>query len=341
MAADISDQPGNMKALTRHSRPEWVALLKPFEKISRLKATWQLLNTLVPYIFLWYLMILMVQRGYAYAYILLLSIPAAALLVRAFILFHDCVHGSLFKSNGVNKLFGYILGVIVFTPFEDWRYCHLRHHASYANLDTRGFGDIWTMTKKEYEASTRTKQLQYRLYRNPFVLFGLGAIFIFLLSNRLPNMKIKRRENVSIIFTNLLLFGVFLGFGFIIGWKTYLMIQLPVLWLGWAAGIWLFYVQHQFPGGYWARTEEWDPIKAAMEGSSFYRLPAIMRWFSGNIGFHHIHHLNSKIPNYRLKKSYETIPELQTITPLTILKSIKCFKLKMWDEKENKMVGFF
>ena len=285
-------------------------------------------------------MIQLVNRGYSYVYVLLLSIPAAGFLVRIFILFHDCVHKSLFKSEGVNKLFGYIFGALVFTPFEDWRYCHLRHHANYADLDTRGFGDIWTMTKAEFESGSKLKQWQYRLYRNPFVMFGLGSVFMFVLSNRLPAFKIKRRENVSIIFTNLLIIGVFIGAAYMIGWKTYLMILIPVLWLAWAAGIWLFYVQHQFPGGYWARSSEWDPIRAAMEGSSFYRLPAVLRWFSGNIGYHHVHHLNSRIPNYQLKKCFDTIPELQTVTPLTFLHSLRCLKLKIWDEKGKKMVGF-
>lgn len=323
-----------------HIRPPWVSALGPFEQISRGKVAWQICNTLIPYVFLWYLMIMLIQREYSYGYILLLAIPAAGFLVRAFILFHDCVHDSLFKSKGINKLFGYIFGALVFTPFEDWRYCHLRHHAKYANLDTRGFGDIWTMTRKEFESSPKLKQFQYKLYRNPFVMFGLGAIFIFMLSSRLPTFKIKRRENVSIIFTNLLLIGLFLGAAYLIGWKTYLLIQIPVLWFAWAAGIWLFYVQHQFPGGYWARTGEWDPIKAALEGSSFYKLPAILRWFSGSIGYHHVHHLDSKIPNYQLKKCFDSVPELRTITPLTILKSLRCLTLKMWDENEKKMVGF-
>ncbi|RJQ83932.1 MAG: fatty acid desaturase [Desulfobacteraceae bacterium] len=320
--------------------PDWYAELAAFRNPSSRKAVWQLINTLVPYGCLWYLMIRSIQLDYPYALTLLLALPAGAFLVRIFILFHDCVHGSFFARQGANTFFGYLLGVLVFTSFEDWRFAHLRHHVTYANLDARGFGDIWTMTLAEYESSSRKKRLQYRLYRNPLVMIGLGALFTFFLANRLPKRKVRRKERVSVLFTNLLIVIVILAADRLFGWRTYLLIQLPVFWFAGAAGVWLFYVQHQFPGGYWARKGEWQPLRAAMQGSSFYQLPAVLRWFSSNIGYHHAHHLSPRIPNYRLKKCYDSVPALQTKAPLTIAKSLSCVGLNLWDEDRREMVAF-
>lgn len=320
--------------------PDWYPVLATFRKSDSLKATWQLLNTILPYFFLWYLMIRSIQLGYSYLITLIIALPAAAFLVRIFILFHDCVHGSYFRSKRANTLFGYFLGVLVFTAYEEWRFIHLRHHGTYANLDSRGFGDVWTMTLTEYQDSPKRKRLLYRLYRNPLVLIGLGALFNFLLHNRFPDLRVKRKERLSVFYTNLLILAVALLAARLIGWRTYLLIQLPVLWLAGGAGIWLFYVQHQFEGGYWARTGEWEPLRAAMEGSSFYKLPAVLRWFSGNIGYHHIHHLNPLIPNYYLKKCYDAVPALQAKEPLTIIKSLSCYRLKLWDEDLQKMISF-
>jgi len=319
--------------------PDWYPVLANYRNSDSRKAIWQLINTIVPYCGLWYLMVLSIQLGYSYTLTLILTLPAAAFLVRLFILFHDCVHGSFFSWQGANTIFGYFLGVLVFTPFEDWRFAHLRHHVTYANLDARGFGDIWTMTRTEYENVSKKKRLQYRLYRNPVVMMGLGALFMFLLRNRLPTRWVKRKERMSVLFTNLLIIIVILIADRFIGWRTFLLIQLPVLCFAGAAGIWLFYVQHQFPGGYWARKNQWQPLRAAMEGCSFYQLPAVLRWFSGNIGYHHVHHLSPRIPNYRLKKCYDAVPALQAKAPLTIVKSLSCIGLKMWDEERQKMIA--
>jgi len=320
--------------------PDWYLGLKAFRYSSGRKAAWQLVNTLVPYGFLWYLMVRSIQLNYSYLLTLTLALPASAFLVRIFILFHDCVHGSFFKWQRANTFFGYILGVSVFTAFEDWRFAHLHHHVTYANLDTRGFGDIWTMTLKEYVASSNRKRRQYRLYRHPAIMIGLGALFTFLLRNRLPTRKVKREERMSVLFTNLLIVAVILVADRYIGWRTYLLIQLPVFWLAGAAGVWLFYVQHQFPGVYWARKGEWKPLRAAMEGSSFYDLPVLLRWFSGNIGYHHVHHLSPRIPNYNLRRCYAGIPALMTKEPLTVSNSLKCTRLKLWDENRKEMVAF-
>lgn len=320
--------------------PDWYRELAAFRHSNSGKAAFQLINTLLPYGLLWYLMVRSIQLGYPYALTLLLALAAGCFLVRIFILFHDCVHGSFFRRQGLNTVFGYILGVLVFTSFEDWRYAHLRHHATYANLDARGFGDIWTMTLTEYENSSRIKRLQYRLYRNPIIMLGLGTMFFFFLANRLPTREVKRKQRLSVMYTNLLIFAVILIATWLFGWRTYLLIQLPVFCFAGAAGIWLFYVQHQFPGGYWARKGEWEPLRAAMEGSSFYKLPAVLRWFSGNIGYHHVHHLSPRIPNYHLKACYDALPALQAKAPLTILESLSCIRLNLWDEARQQMVAF-
>ena len=337
-----SDQAGSDEETKtpRRKWPEWYPKLAAFRNSDRRKSIWQLVNTLIPYACLWYLMIRSIQLDYPYALTLVLAMPAAALLVRIFILFHDCVHGSFLRSKRANTFFGYLLGILVFTPYEDWRYSHLRHHVTYANLDARGFGDIWTMTLAEYEDSPKRTRMVYRLYRNPVIMLGLGAVFTFLLSNRFPTRRVKRKERISVLITNLLIVAVFLIAAWTIGWQIYLLIQLPVIWLAGAAGIWLFYVQHQYEGVYWARKGRWDRMRAAMEGSSFYRLPAVIRWFSGNIGYHHVHHLSPRIPNYYLKKCYDAVDALQTKSPLTFFKSLSCFRLKMWDEEQQTMVAF-
>ena len=342
MAIHESDRVNSDEAKIKTGQiwPDWHQALKKFSDSNRLKAAWQLLSTIVPYFCIWYMMVRSIQLGYSYMWTLILALPAAAFLVRLFILFHDCVHNSFLKSKSGNTFFGYFLGVLAFTSFEDWRFTHLRHHGTYANLDSRGFGDIWTMTLKEYENSSTMKQIRYRLYRNLIVLVGLGAIFNFLLYNRIPDLRVKRKERMSVILTNLLILAVALVAAQIIGWRAYLLIQLPVLWLAGGAGIWLFYVQHQFEGGYWARKNDWEHLDAAMEGCSFYNLPTVLRWFSGNIGYHHVHHLNPMIANYNLKKCYDSVPELQAKEPLTIMKSLHCFRLKLWDEDLKIMVAF-
>ena len=196
------------------------------------------------------------------------------------------------------------------------------------------------MTLAEYERSRKRTQMLYKLYRTPVVLLGLGALFNFLLANRLPTRKVKRAERMSVLFTNLLLLGIVIGASHTMGFGTYFRIQLPVMWMAGAGGIWLFYVQHQFEGVYWARKQDWDPLRAAMEGSSFYALPAVLRWFSGSIGYHHVHHLGSRIPNYRLRACYQAIPALHAKTPLTIRRSLAGMRLKVWDEENRKLVGF-
>lgn len=323
-----------------YSWPAWRKRLKQFETRDSRKAVWQLADAFIPYFILWHLMIRSVQLGYPYALTLLMALPAAGLLVRIFILFHDCVHGSFFASKKTNTLLGYICGVLVFTPLEDWRFTHLKHHATFANLDSRGVGDVTTLTVAEYVKLPRLKRLQYRLYRNPLVFLGAGPLYYFLVRQRWPSRAVSKKARRSVLFTNILIAGVVLFAVRTIGLKPYLLIQLPILWLAGAGGIWLFFVQHQFEGVYWARKDDWDPLRAAMDGSSYYKLPAVLRWFSGSIGIHFVHHLASRIPNYNLKRCLDSIPELQAKAPLNFRKSLDSPGLKLWDEEREKLVGF-
>ena len=225
-----------------------------------------------------------------------------------------------------------------FTPLEDWRFSHFRHHETFANLDARGYGDITLMTVDEYLRASPAKRFQYRLYRNPLVMFGLGPLFHFMFRQRFPTRHTGRLEHRSVLVTDLGIVAVALILSSLMGWKAYLLIQSAVLWMAGAAGIWLFYVQHQFEGVYWARTAEWDPVRAAFLGASFYDLPAVLRWFSGNIGYHYVHHIDYGIPNYNLRSCYRAIPELRRKAPLTWRKSLRGVRLKLWDEEAHSLV---
>jgi omega-6 fatty acid desaturase (delta-12 desaturase) len=339
VVSEINSSRGNKKRPGR-VWPDWYPLLKAFRNSDPKRAAWQLTTALIPYFFLWYLMVQTIQRGYSYTLTLGLAVVAAGFMVRMFILFHDCVHGSFFVSRGANTLWGHLLGVLVFTSFEDWRFSHIRHHGTCANLDARGVGDIWTMTLKEYESAPPLVRLQYRIYRNPLVLMGAGSVLSFLVGNRFPTRGGGPRALRSVVLTDILILAVAGGACWVMGWKTYLMIQIPVLWMAAIGGIWLFYVQHQFKGNYWARQGEWTPLDAAMRGSSFYQLPAVLDWLSGSIGFHHIHHLSPRIPNYNLKRCYGAVPALQAKEPITMVKSLACLRVKLWDEEGRDMVAF-
>ncbi|WP_319542041.1 fatty acid desaturase [uncultured Pseudodesulfovibrio sp.] len=314
--------------------------LKPFAKPEPVRAVWQIVNTYLPYFGLWALLISLLQNGTSFFLLFPLLILAALLLVRIFIIFHDCAHGSFFASRRANVILGYISGFLTFTPFTYWQSNHLVHHGTYANLDQRGVGDLWTLTINEYKALSPTKRLAYRLYRNPLVFLGIGPGYSFLVTQRFLHTWEGRNEHFSAIITNIAIVTVVTLACLTIGFKIYLMIQLPIMLIAGAIGVWLFYVQHQFKGVYWARQDDWDPVKAAMDGSSYYKLPKILQWFTGNIGLHHVHHVLPRIPNYRLQESYDVTPEMQTIVPLTLLKSLGSLKLNLWDEDQRSLVSF-
>jgi acyl-lipid omega-6 desaturase (Delta-12 desaturase) len=316
----------------------WKELVAPYQRPVVRRSVWQLINTLVPYAVLWYLM----YRSLAVSYWLTLplAILAAGFLVRVFIIFHDCGHGSFFKSRKANDILGFIAGVLTFTPYRHWRWEHALHHATAGDLDHRGTGDVWTLTVREYLASSRWKRLAYRVARNPVVLFVLAPLFLFLVKHRFPSSQAGRRERRSVHLTNLAIAGLAAALSLVFGLKDYLLIQLTVMGVAGSAGIWLFYVQHQFDGVYWARHDEWDYTTVALQGSSFYRLPKILQWFTGNIGFHHIHHLRPGIPNYNLERCHRAVPLFQTVKPITLLSSLKSLTYRLWDEQRQRLVGY-
>jgi omega-6 fatty acid desaturase (delta-12 desaturase) len=334
----VSDE--SQAAKGRPARPAWQQEIARFAQADQRRAIWQLVNTMVPYAGLWLLMVYTIKAGIPYWVTLALAIPAAGLLVRIFIFFHDCGHGSFLPSARANTVVGYVCGVLTFTPYHDWRIAHARHHATAGNLDRRGTGDVWTMTVEEYQAASRWQRLAYRLFRNPLILLGVGPAVSFLILQRFPHKGAKKRERRSVLITNLALLVIVVIAALTIGLGTYLLVQVPIILVAGVLGLWLFYVQHQYEGVYWARQEAWDPIKAALEGSSYYKLPRLLRWFTGNIGLHHIHHLRPRIPNYHLQPCYDQVPAMQAVQPLTFGASLKSLRLNLWAEAQQKLVSF-
>jgi acyl-lipid omega-6 desaturase (Delta-12 desaturase) len=321
----------------RGARP-WRALVAPYQTPAVWRSVWQIVNTLVPYAFLWYLM----DRSLAVSYWLTLplAILAAGFLVRVFIIFHDCGHGSFFTSRKASALVGFITGVLTFTPYYHWRWQHAIHHGSAGDLDRRGLGDVWTWTVQEYLEASCWKRFAYRLARNPVVLFVLAPLLLFTVKHRFVSAQAPPRERRSVHWTNLAVLAMALTLGWAVGFKAYALIQLTVLGAAASAGLWLFYVQHQFEGVSWARHGEWDYTTAALRGSSFYKLPKVLQWFTGSIGFHHIHHLNPRIPNYNLAKCQQAVPLFQTVKPITFFASFKALTFRLWDEQRRKLVGY-
>lgn len=321
-------------------KPPWYRVTAKYAQPDPRIATWQLLSTLSLYVLLLALMVYTVNSGYPYWVTLVEAVAAAAVFVRIFIFFHDCTHGSFLHSPRWNTRIGYLCGILTFTAFYDWRRSHAGHHITVGDLDRRGLGDITTLTVEEYLAAPPLQRLCYRLYRNPVVMFGIGPSYYFLLRNRWPSKGSNKHDVHSVIITNLAILAIAGTATRVLGFKTYVMVQLPILILAATFGVWLFYIQHQFEGVYWARHKEWDPWRAALEGASYYRMPKILQWLSGNIGFHHVHHARPGIPNYRLQQCYDETPELQRVKPVTIRTSLKCPRLNLWDEEKRKLVSF-
>ena len=318
---------------------QWNKRLAPFKKSDARKATFQVLNTLIPFVGMWYLMLRSLEVSYWLT--LLLAIPTAGLSIRLFIFQHDCGHGSFYSSQRWNNFLGSLLGVITFTPYHYWRRTHAVHHATAGNLDRRELGDVDTLTVNEYLARGFWQRLRYRLYRSPFVLFVLGPAHIFVVKHRFPwdaPMSWKK-EWMSVWGCNLVYAGAMVLSYFTIGIDALLMVQLPITLIAGSIGVWLFYVQHQFEDTYWENQPHWDFAAAGLEGSSFYDLPAWLHWFTGNIGYHHLHHLSSRIPNYRLRDCVEHFPELQG-NRISLRQSLGCIHLRLWDEESRRLVGF-
>ncbi|TAM47828.1 MAG: fatty acid desaturase [Acidobacteria bacterium] len=316
----------------------WRQIVATYQHSDLKRSVWQIADSVVPYLALWYLAYRLLAVSYWLA--LPVTLLAAGFMVRVFIIFHDCGHGSFFRSDAANRAVGFITGILTLTPYDDWREEHAKHHATAGDLDRRGFGDVWTMTVREYREAPFWQRTGYRLYRSPLIFLGVAPLYLFLVRHRLTRAGSSRRARRSVHATNLALLAIFAALFATAGVKATLLVELPLLAAAGAAGIWLFYVQHQFEHVYWARRGERDFVAAAMEGSSLYALPRVLQWFSGNIGFHHIHHLAPRIPNYRLPKAYREQPLLQRVDRLTLLASLRSLRLRLYDEDAGRLVAF-
>lgn len=326
--------------MQRPAKPEWYQRVRAYSGSSFRTGLLQVVSTLFAYAGLWTAIILSVQHGLSLWVPAMVIVPTSFVLVRIFVLFHDCCHGSLFPGRKLNVVAGHITGVLAFTPYEAWRRSHLRHHATNAQLDHRGTGDVWTMTVREYRDSPPALRLRYRFFRSPFVMFLLGPIYIFFLKNRFLGCRSTRQTRRSTIITNLGLAAVFAGGAALAGFVPFLLLHLAAMYVAAVIGIWLFYVQHQFVPGYWAHDEDWTEVDAAIRGSSFYAIPSFFQWLFANIGIHHIHHLLPRIPNYRLSACYRDNPEVQVSTPLSLRDSLLSLNMKLWDESRKEYVSF-
>lgn len=318
----------------------WQTALKPFKQSHRLKSLWQVANSLLPFCGLWYLMYL--SLSWSYWLTLLLALPTAGLLVRLFIIQHDCGHHAFLRSRRANDALGVFCSLFTLTPYRLWQRSHSRHHASSGDLSHRGHGDVWVLTVGEYLSRSFWGRLQYRIYRHPLFLFVLGPSLLFVFRQRvtLGVPSNWRRERRSVHITNLGLLAIVLAASCTVGLAQFLLVHGPIVILAASLGSWLFFIQHQYEHAYWEPHERWDFARAAFEGSSYYRLPRILQWFTGNIGFHHIHHLESRIPNYNLAPCYAAVPELRQATTLGLRDSLRCSRLKLWDEELQRMVPF-
>ncbi len=304
------------------------------------RSAWQLLSSVVLFGAFWTLAWL--SLGHAYWLTLVLSVPTAGLLVRLFILQHDCGHGSFFRAKWLNDAVGCMLGVLVLTPYAYWRRQHALHHATSGDLDRRGMGDVHIATVAEYVNLPPLSQLWYRIYRNPVFFFGIAPVVYFAVLQRFTTgvPRSWNKERLSVHGTNLALLGCLIAAVWFIGLRPFLLVQLPVIVVASSIGAWLFYIQHNFEATYWQRHDRWDFATAGASGSSHYDLPKILQWFTANIGFHHIHHLDSRIPNYRLQECYDEHAEFRGANRLTLRQSLSCISLKLWDEEQGRMVGF-
>lgn len=327
-----ADAPSDLRGLARH--------VATFRKPSNAQGAFELAVSAVPLVLLWLLMLLALD--YHYGLTLLLSVPAAGFLLRLFLIQHDCGHGAFFKGRRANDWVGRCIGVVTLSPYDLWRRGHATHHAGTGNLDRRGIGDVDTLTVGEFSELTFWGRVRYRLYRNPAVMFGLGPIWLFFLRYRLPlgHMREGWRPWLSAMGTNGAILLAAAALIYLVGLKAFLLIQLPITVIAATVGVWLFYVQHQFEHTHWCDGKEWTFHEAALLGSSHYALPGVLRWFTANIGMHHVHHLCSTIPFYRLPAVLRSRPELAAINRLTVRQSIASVKLVLWDEASRRLVSF-
>ena len=322
-------------------RPEgafWRETLAPYARPRLSRSLLDLATSVVPYLALCVAMYF--ALGVSYLLVLALAIPASGFLVRTFILFHDCSHGSFLASRRANLWLGTVLGLLVYSPFLRWRHDHAIHHATSGDLERRGGGDVRTLTVTEYLALSARARMGYRLFRNPLVMFGIGPIVALLVGPRIVARSARPRMRRSVIGTNIALAVIVASLCWLVGWREYLLVQVPTLLLAGSAGIWLFYVQHQFEDAYWETGESWSYADAALRGSSYLRLPKVLQFFSGNIGLHHVHHLSARIPNYNLQRAHDENPIFHDVPTLSLRDGLRAVRLKLWDEERGRLVTF-
>ena len=329
-----------MSNVSSSMQPAWKNLVANYQTAHAWKSIWQVCNSFIPFFVLWYLMALSLEISYFIT--LPLAVLAAGFQIRMFIIQHDCGHGAFFNSRKANDLTGMFCSLFTLTPYYYWQKSHAIHHAHAGNLEHRGIGDIYTMTVNEYLQQSKWGKFKYRVYRNPLFLFIIVPTLLFVVLYRFPTSEAKalKRVRSSIYWTNLALALLVGGMIWLVGLKAFLMIQLPIIITASSIGTWLFYMQHQFEDTYWSGNEGWDYTLAALQGSSYFKLPKILQWFTGNIGFHHIHHLSPRIPNYLLEKCHQENPLFQETVVLTLGSSLKSHFLTLWDEEQKKLIGF-
>lgn len=316
----------------------WTEMVAKYQTPDLRRSIQQICNSYIPFVALLVLMYL--SLGLSYWVTLVLAVPAAGFLARIFIIQHDCGHGSFFKSMRANDRLGFLCSILTMTPYKHWRLTHAIHHRGAANLAKRSIGSIHTLTVNEYRQRSRCERLIYRLYRHPLLLFVVGPFFDFVVAQRFMFTNSSRKEWASLHGTNLAIGSVAAFLILAIGLKALLLVYAPIMVVASSVGTWLFYVQHQYEHTYWVPDEEWDYTLAALKGSSYYKLPSVLRWFTGNIGFHHVHHLSPRIPNYMLKQCHDENSVFQQATVLTLASSLRTASLRLWDEETQRLVGF-
>jgi acyl-lipid omega-6 desaturase (Delta-12 desaturase) len=313
-------------------------VLGPYEQPRLARSLLDIATSVVPYVGLSALMLVSIHVSYVLT--ILLAVPTAGFLVRTFVVFHDCTHGSLLPSKRANRYVGRVLGLFVLAPFARWRHDHAVHHGSSGDLDRRGVGDVLTLTVAEYQRRSWKGRLTYRLLRNPFVMFGLGPIMAMIVGPRIASRSMRPRLRRSVLGTDCALLALAGGLGWLVGWESLLVVWAPPAMLAGSAGIWLFYVQHQFEDAYWKRSDDWSYTSAALRGSSYLRLPRILQFFTANIGLHHVHHLNARVPNYNLQRAHDENAILHDVPVLSLLDGLRAVRLKLWDEERGTLVTF-
>jgi acyl-lipid omega-6 desaturase (Delta-12 desaturase) len=320
------------------ARPSWREGLDPYARPHVGRALLGLATSVTPYIGICAAQYLLL--GVSKLLVLVLALPAAGFLLRTFMMFHDCAHGSFLPGRRANARVGAVLGLLLYTPFTSWRHSHAVHHATAGDLDRRGVGDVLTLTVAEYRARTWLGRLGYRLFRNPFVMFGLGPLYAMLIQPRLVSRTARPRIRRSVIGTDVAILGAVALICALAGWRGFLLVQGPSVLLAGSAGVFLFYVQHQFEGTYWEQSAQWSFADAALRGSSYLKLPRTLQFFTASIGLHHVHHLSASVPNYNLQRAHDANAIFHAVPTLSLWDGVRAVRLKLWDPRQGRLVTF-